>query len=64
MIFFGIANGRKLDKSTDNSNRLNIVDQHIEDMEKALGSKLVKIEKLLESKGDANAKKTKRNTKN
>ena len=32
MIFFGIANGRKLDKSTDNSNRLDSIDEHIKQL--------------------------------
>ena len=61
MIFFGFANGRKLDKSADNSNRLNVVDEHIEEMKKDLTSQLDDIKNALRTKGESDEKTTKRN---
>ena len=39
MIYFGFANGRKLDKSADNSNRLDSVDDHICEIKELIKSK-------------------------
>lgn len=66
MVFFGFMNGRKLDKSADNSKRLNMVDEHLQGMNDELTAKLSKIEKALEITGANNAKtktKPRKNTK-
>ncbi len=51
MIFFGIANGRKLDRSADNSERSALNSENIEKLSAAFDSKFSKLERLLKSKG-------------
>lgn len=56
MIFFGIANGRKLDRSADNSERSALNSENIEKLSKLFNSKFNHLERTLKSKGDSNEK--------
>ena len=60
MIFFGIANGRKLDKSADNSERSVLNSENIEKLSSTFESKFSKLERALKSKSKGSKGQSKR----